>query len=91
VANYDAESNLNCAVENSASAAVSFEEAGQTTSINPTAVVCNANPSRSIYDLQGRLISKNLSTRQLVNSSTLKKGILIVKGADGTTRKVIVK
>ena len=91
VANYDAESNLNCAVENSASAAVSFEETGQTTSINPTAVVCNAIPSRSIYDLQGRLINKNSSTRQLVNSSTLKKGILIVKGADGTTRKVIVK
>ena len=49
--------------------------------INPTGITQHPAPNtQSFYDLQGRLISNNLSTRQLVNSSTLKKGVYIVNG-----------
>ena len=44
------------------------------------------NEAGAWYDTSGRRIANNLSTRQLVNSSTLKKGIYIHNG-----RKVTIK
>ena len=44
------------------------------------------NEAGAWYDMSGRRIANNLSTRQLVNSSTLKKGIYIHNG-----KKVAVK
>ena len=53
-------------------------------------VECDTVPQQQeeVFDLQGRRIANNLSTRQLVNSSTSKKGIYIIRN-NNQTRKVI--
>ena len=43
---------------------------------------------KEVYDLQGRRIADGLSTRQLVNSSTHKKGVYIIRD-NNQARKVI--
>ena len=42
--------------------------------------------NEAIYDVSGRRVANNSSARQLVNSSTLRKGVYIING-----RKVVIK
>ena len=57
---------------------------------------CIVHSSSPIYDLQGRIIMHNSdapsnSQFSTLNSQLLKPGICIVRMADGTTRKIIVR
>ena len=66
---------------------------------NPTGLDNNAqysmfNAQCSVFDLHGRKWAEScnhLSNRQLFNSSTSSKGVLIVRQIDGSVRKVLVK
>lgn len=51
----------------------------------------NMEHAEAVYDVVGRRLGSNLSTRQLVNSSTCNKGIRIVRKANGDVRKVVAK
>ena len=51
----------------------------------------NMEHAEAVYDVMGRRLGSNLSTRQLVNSSTCNKGIRIVRKANGDVRKVVAK
>ncbi len=51
----------------------------------------NIEHAEAVYDVMGRHVGNNLSTRQLVNSSTCNKGIRIVRKANGDVRKVVAK
>ena len=55
VANYDADNNLNCAVENSTAALVETEVPDMPTSISMTSTPNTLHPT-AIYDLQGRMV-----------------------------------
>ena len=55
VANYDADNNLNCAVENSAAALVETEVPDMPTGISMTSSHITHHPT-TIYDLQGRMV-----------------------------------
>jgi len=51
----------------------------------------NMEHAEAVYDVVGRHVGNNLSTRQLANSSTCNKGIRIVRKANGDVRKVVAK
>lgn len=51
----------------------------------------NIEHAEAVYDVMGRHVGNNLSTRQLANSSTSNKGIRIVRKANGDVRKVVAK
>ena len=51
----------------------------------------NKEHAEAVYDVVGRCVGSNSSTRQLVNSSTSNKGIRIVRKANGEVRKVVVR
>ena len=76
VANYDATDNLNCAVENSASTSVQTESASTPLSIRQTDNSCNGVVV-ACYNLNGQRVNGRQT------------GVVIVKRADGSTRKVI--